>query len=44
MITFSRWFGFEKEEGARISKLIFRVIEVPISYHGQSYQEGKKLD
>jgi len=36
-------FGFEPEITAKIAKLGCRVYEVPISYHGRSYAEGKKI-
>jgi hypothetical protein len=36
-------FGFEPEITAKISKLNCRIYEVPISYHGRTYKEGKKI-
>ncbi len=36
-------FGFEPEITAKIAKLGCRIYEVPISYHGRSYAEGKKI-
>jgi glycosyltransferase involved in cell wall biosynthesis len=36
-------FGFEPEFTARISRLGVRIYEVPISYHGRTYAEGKKI-
>src|SRR5437762_2040819 len=39
----SERFGFEPEITAKIAKLGCRVYEVPISYHGRSYAEGKKI-
>ncbi len=36
-------FGFEPEITAKLSKMKARIYEVPISYHGRSYQEGKKI-
>ncbi len=36
-------FGFEPEVTAKIAKLGCRVYEVPISYRGRSYDEGKKI-
>jgi glycosyltransferase involved in cell wall biosynthesis len=36
-------FGFEPEFTAKISKARCRVYEVPISYNGRGYSEGKKL-
>jgi len=39
----SNRFGFEPEITAKIAKKGLRVYEVPISYYGRSYQEGKKI-
>jgi glycosyltransferase involved in cell wall biosynthesis len=39
----SRHFGFEVEVTARVGKLGAVVYEVPISYHGRTYAEGKKI-
>jgi glycosyltransferase involved in cell wall biosynthesis len=39
----SRGFGFEIEVTAKIAKLGCAVYEVPISYHGRTYEEGKKI-
>jgi glycosyltransferase involved in cell wall biosynthesis len=36
-------FGFEPEVTAKIARLGWRVYEVPISYWGRSYAEGKKI-
>ena len=36
-------FGFEPEITAKIAKLRCRVYEVGISYHGRTYEEGKKI-
>lgn len=36
-------FGFEPEITAKISKRKCRVYEVPISYFGRTYEEGKKI-
>jgi len=36
-------FGFEPEITAKIAKLRCRIYEVPISYHGRGYEEGKKI-
>ena len=36
-------FGFEPEVTAKIARLSCRVYEVPISYHGRTYAEGKKI-
>lgn len=43
MIIKSRGFGFEIEVTAKIAKLKCAVYEVPISYYGRTYQEGKKI-
>ena len=39
----SRRFGFEIEVTARVAKLKATVYEVPISYYGRTYAEGKKI-
>jgi glycosyltransferase involved in cell wall biosynthesis len=39
----SSGFGFEIEVTAKIAKLGCRLYEVPISYHGRTYKEGKKI-
>lgn len=37
-------FGFEPEFTAKVSKIKnIRIYEVPISYHGRTYAEGKKI-
>jgi glycosyltransferase involved in cell wall biosynthesis len=36
-------FGFEPEFTARAAKLRLRIYEVPISYSGRTYDEGKKI-
>ena len=36
-------FGFEPEVTAQVAKAGLRVYEVPISYSGRSYAEGKKI-
>src|SRR6185369_5888202 len=36
-------FGFEPEITAKISRLPVRIYEVPISYYGRTYAEGKKI-
>jgi glycosyltransferase involved in cell wall biosynthesis len=43
MIITSRRFGFEIEVTAKVAKLGCVIYEVPISYHGRTYQEGKKI-
>jgi hypothetical protein len=37
-------FGFEPEITAKVSRLGVRIYEVPISYYGRTYAEGKKID
>jgi len=39
----SNRFGFEPEITAKIAKGHFKVFEIPISYYGRSYEEGKKI-
>lgn len=39
----SSGFGFEVEVTAKIAKLGCVVYEVPISYYGRTYEEGKKI-
>lgn len=39
----SNRFGIEPEITAKIARLRCRVYEVPISYHGREYWEGKKI-
>ena len=36
-------FGFEPEITAKISKKKLKIYEVPISYDGRTYEEGKKI-
>jgi glycosyltransferase involved in cell wall biosynthesis len=36
-------FGIEPELTAKVARGGFRVYEVPISYHGRTYEEGKKI-
>jgi hypothetical protein len=36
-------FGFEAEVTAKVAKGRWRVYEVPISYWGRTYSEGKKI-
>jgi glycosyltransferase involved in cell wall biosynthesis len=43
MIISSSGFGFEVEATAKIAKLHCTVCEVPISYRGRTYQQGKKV-
>jgi glycosyltransferase involved in cell wall biosynthesis len=39
----SNRFGFEPEVTMKVAKKGCRVYEVPISYHGRTYAEGKKI-
>ncbi|MBW1739550.1 MAG: glycosyltransferase family 2 protein [Deltaproteobacteria bacterium] len=39
----SNRFGFEPEITAKLAKLKCRIYEVPISYSGRDYDEGKKI-
>ena len=43
MIIVSSGFGFEVEVAAKIAKLNIAIYEVPISYYGRTYAEGKKV-
>jgi glycosyltransferase involved in cell wall biosynthesis len=36
-------FGFEPEVTAKVAKAGWRLYEVPISYHGRTYAQGKKI-
>jgi glycosyltransferase involved in cell wall biosynthesis len=36
-------FGFEPEVTAKIARLRVRIYEVPVSYYGRTYAEGKKI-
>ena len=40
----SNRFGFEPEITAKISKMGCRIYEIPISYWGRDYSEGKKIN
>lgn len=37
-------FGFEPEITAKVAKLKVRIYEVPVSYAGRTYEEGKKIN
>jgi len=39
----SRRFGIEPEITAKIARRGYRIYEVPISYYGRTYDEGKKI-
>jgi glycosyltransferase involved in cell wall biosynthesis len=43
MIITSHGFGFEIEVTAKVAKLHCAIYEVPISYYGRTYEEGKKI-
>jgi hypothetical protein len=43
MTIISSGFGFEIEVTAKVAKLGVAIYEVPISYHGRTYEEGKKI-
>lgn len=43
MIITSTGFGFEIEVTAKVAKLGCVIYEVPISYHGRTYEQGKKI-
>jgi hypothetical protein len=43
MIITSSGFGFEIEVTAKVAKLGCAIYEVPISYYGRTYEEGKKI-
>ena len=43
MLIVSSGFGFEVEVTAKIAKLKMAIYEVPISYYGRTYDEGKKI-
>ena len=42
MTITSSGFGFEIEVTAKVAKLGVSIYEVPISYHGRTYEQGKK--
>ena len=37
-------FGFEPEVTAKVARLCCRIYEVPVSYSGRTYAEGKKIN
>lgn len=43
LVIVSNGFGFEVEVTAKIAKLKVPIYEVPISYYGRTYAEGKKI-
>jgi hypothetical protein len=36
-------FGLEPEITAKLAKQRLRIYEIPISYYGRTYEEGKKI-
>lgn len=40
----SKRFGIDPELTAWVGKFKFRIVEVPISYKGRTYEEGKKIN
>jgi glycosyltransferase involved in cell wall biosynthesis len=36
-------FGFEPEITAKVARRGYRIFEVPVSYYGRDYREGKKI-
>ena len=43
MVLKSKAFGIEIEVTAKIAKLGCAIYEVPISYYGRTYEQGKKI-
>jgi glycosyltransferase involved in cell wall biosynthesis len=43
MVLKAEGFGFEPEFTAKVARRGFRIYEVPISYSGRGYNEGKKI-
>jgi glycosyltransferase involved in cell wall biosynthesis len=43
MVLKSNRFGFEPEFTAKVAKKKLRIYEIPISYAGRTYEEGKKI-
>jgi len=43
LVLTSDRFGFEPEVTARLAQAKTRIYEVPISYSGRTYAEGKKI-
>jgi len=39
----SNRFGFEPEFTSRVAQRHWRIYEIPITYHGRGYEEGKKI-
>ncbi len=43
LVITSKGFGFEIEVVAKVAKLGCAIYEVPISYYGRTYEDGKKI-
>jgi hypothetical protein len=43
LVLTSERFGFEPEITARLAQAEARIWEIPISYSGRTYEEGKKI-
>ncbi|MCH7569331.1 MAG: glycosyltransferase family 2 protein, partial [Deltaproteobacteria bacterium] len=43
LVLTSNRFGFEPEITARLAQAKARIWEIPISYSGRTYEEGKKI-
>jgi hypothetical protein len=43
LVLTSDRFGFEPEITARLAQAEARIWEIPISYAGRTYEEGKKI-
>ncbi len=41
--TYANRFGVEPEVTAKVARLGARVYEIPITYNGRKYSEGKKI-
>jgi len=39
----SNRFGFEPEVTAKVARKKWRIYEVPVQYHGRTYEQGKKI-
>jgi hypothetical protein len=39
----SKRFGIEPEITCKVARMKARIFEVPVSYHGRTYEEGKKI-
>jgi hypothetical protein len=39
----SNRFGFEPEFTMKVARRRYRIYEVPVSYHGRDYDQGKKI-